>query len=536
MNKKRSLKNKIVLLSIFFILTFMFSIAYFAFQIRGTTFAERRHDAQNVVDTAFSIIVHYEDSYRKGEMTLDEAQKKVLLVIKNLHYSGQNYFWINDTSPKMIMDPVKPELDGTDLSRYQDSKGKYVFMEMANICKEHEGGFVVYWWPKPGSDIPIKKISYVKLFKPWNWIIGSGVYVDDMLVETKSLRYTLGGFFVLLSTFIFFLFYRFFHSVSRPINAVTKGLSSIGANLISASKQVSSASQMLAQATSEQAASLEETSSSLEEMSSMTKNNADNATQADNLMKDANQVVAEAHKSMTDLTASMNEISKSSQDTSRIIKTIDEIAFQTNLLALNAAVEAARAGESGRGFAVVAEEVRNLAKRAAEASKSTADLIENTVKTINEGSEIMIRTNNSFMGVIKKAAHATQLVNEIASASKEQAQGIEQISRVVADMDKIVQQNAANAEESSSASQELEAESQYLKKFINDLKSVVKGVAETTSEPDNQGESFVNKKYASGAESIDTLWSTHRPPQRKKLNKAKDETFKYIDESDFKDF
>ena len=202
----------------------------------------------------------------------------------------------------------------------------------------------------------------------------------------------------------------------------------------------------------------EETSSSLEEMSAMAKHNANSAQQADTFMKDANQVVERGNDSMTHLTASMEEISMASEETSKIIKTIDEVAFQTNLLALNAAVEAARAGEAGAGFAVVAGEVRNLAMRAAEAARNTANLIESTVRKVKDGGDIVAAASDAFAEVTSGAAKVGELVAEIAAASNEQAQGIGQVNMAVAEMDKVVQQDAANAEESASASEEMTAD------------------------------------------------------------------------------
>jgi methyl-accepting chemotaxis protein len=291
-----------------------------------------------------------------------------------------------------------------------------------------------------------------------------------VFLKTVSLVGAIGG--ALLALALGFFITR---SITGPIRRIIAGLNDGAEQVASASSQVSSAGQSLAEGASQQAAAIEETSSSLEEMSSMTKQNAENAQQANSLMGEAKQVVDSANESMGQLTESMGEITRASEETSKIIKTIDEIAFQTNLLALNAAVEAARAGEAGAGFAVVADEVRNLAMRAADAAKNTANLIEGTVKKVKDGSELVNRTNQAFQQVAGSSGKAAQLVGEITAASNEQAQGIDQINRAVTEMDKVTQQNAANAEESAAASEQMNAQAETMKDMVGALVAMVGG-------------------------------------------------------------
>ena len=290
----------------------------------------------------------------------------------------------------------------------------------------------------------------------------------------------------LIIAFISGIFYAAF-SVKTIVGSMKKIISHVsqGAqHTLSVAGQVSSASQSLAAGSSEQAASIEETSSSLEEITSVTKLTAKNALEANNHMQTANQLVAKANRVMNNLTGSMADISKSSEDTHNIVQQIDEIAFQTNLLALNAAVEAARAGEAGSGFAVVADEVRNLAMRAANAAKDTANLIEATVKQIQDGSGLVTETYDAFEEVAATVSKAGELVKEITSATEEQAHRIDQVNHAVIEMDKVTQQNAANAEESAGASEELNVQAEQMKSTVDELGALVgeSGPAATDAE------------------------------------------------------
>jgi len=347
----------------------------------------------------------------------------------------------------------------------------------------------------------------------------------------KTMIMVILGICVLAAIGLAFVIIR---GITKPINRVVEGLLSGSDQVAAASGQVSSASQSLAEGAAEQASSIEETSASLEEISSMTKQNADNAGQAKSLQKEGAHAVNEAGDSMSELTTSMEDISKASEETYKIVKTIDEIAFQTNLLALNAAVEAARAGEHGAGFAVVAEEVRNLAMRSADAAKNTSGLIEGTVAKVKNGSELVKRMNEAFSSVVENSSKVGELVGEIAAASQEQAQGIGQINTAVAEMDKVTQQNAANAEETASASEEMNAQAEQMKVFVKELAALVGG---QVSGAGDQGPGIKNEHRTSNVQ--------HRMLNRKNkqtevaapgAGKVSPDQVIPMEEEDFKDF
>jgi methyl-accepting chemotaxis protein len=265
----------------------------------------------------------------------------------------------------------------------------------------------------------------------------------------------------------------FSYSLSTPIHRVIHSLTDTAEKVSSASFLVSSSSQNLAEKTSQQAASLEETSSSLEEIGSMTKGNASHAQQVDHLSKESSDYLKDANTSMKDLIKNMEETSNASVNVSKIIKSIDEIAFQTNLLALNAAVEAARAGEAGAGFAVVAEEVRNLALRSAEASKNTQAMMSEIIQKIEIGAGLVKETDTKYRESAVKVEKVTELIEEVSNASAEQTKGIERVNQAIAEMDRMTQDNAANAEESASAAVDLKTQAELMGGILDELITIV---------------------------------------------------------------
>jgi methyl-accepting chemotaxis protein/methyl-accepting chemotaxis protein-1 (serine sensor receptor) len=278
---------------------------------------------------------------------------------------------------------------------------------------------------------------------------------------------------VLLAIAAGIVVFRIILGITSSLIKIASELSSGSEQVTSAAMQVSSSSQSLAQGASEQAASLEETSASTHEIVSMTNRNAENSKTAMDLMGLTSQRIVDGNLRLQEMHSSMEQINTSAQKISKIIKTIDEIAFQTNILALNAAVEAARAGEAGMGFSVVADEVRNLAQRCSQAAKDTAELIEESIHTSNEGSERLGKVAEAISGITEEAEKVKVLVAEVSLSSQEQSRGLQQINKAVQEMEQVTQRTAAGAEQGAAAGEELSAQSHELSALVRTLNALI---------------------------------------------------------------
>jgi len=325
------------------------------------------------------------------------------------------------------------------------------------------------------------KMAAFQTYEKLGWIVAATVDNSEIYASANRMR-NLGILMTLISvlvigTVVFFVA----RSVSKPINRIIENLTAGAEQTADTAGQISNTSQALASETSENAAAVEETSASLQELSAGVKINADNTEEIMRRMDHAKEIVSRGVSSMDDLGEAIGNIKASADETAKIVKTIDEIAFQTNLLALNAAVEAARAGEAGKGFAVVAEEVRNLAQRAAAAAKDTSTLIEASISHSEAGVTVTGTSRKAFTETAESSSEVAILVAEVATATRQQTDGIDQITVAVSQMDQVTQNSAANAEESAAAAEELNAQAVDLHRAVASLKALVTGNEEEAS-------------------------------------------------------
>jgi methyl-accepting chemotaxis protein len=426
-------------------------------------------------------------------MSREQAQMLARQAIAPLRYEGSEYFWINDMQPRVVMHPIKPELDGKDVGDLKDPSGLALFKAFVETVRKSGKGFVAYQWPKPGSDKPVDKISYVQGFEPWGWVIGSGIYIGDLRdALMQRLAWILAWVVIatLPACYLFLSFYRVMDGglkeTRRHLRAITDGdltstpspwgkdeaaqlmldlramqdslrsmvlrVRASSDDIVHSSKEIANGAMDLSSRTESAAASLEQSAASMEQIASTVKSTSSHTDEASRVAHHNAEAAAQGGRVMAEVVHTMEGIRASSARIGEIIGTIDGIAFQTNILALNAAVEAARAGEQGRGFAVVASEVRSLAQRSAAAAREIKALIGTSVEQVESGTAVVRKAGVTIEDIVASSQRVNALLGEVATGAREQTLGIGQIGQAVQELDRVTQQNAALVEQTAAAS------------------------------------------------------------------------------------
>ncbi len=490
--------------------------ACFLLSERGLIEDERGSGVRQAVELATSVVEHYRQAAAAGTIDEPDAKRAALATLKALRYSGQEYIFVNDMTPRMLMHPIKPELDGQDLRAHTDPNGLHLFVAMVDVVKKDGAGFVAYLWPKPGQDAPVPKISYVKGVPAWGWVVGSGVYTDTIGAIFWPRVAWFSGATLVLSAILMLFGLSLSRSIARPMARAVSVARTVAAGdlttvievrghdetahllgalremngslnsivgevdtgiqaIASASAQIAAGNHDLSNRTEQQAGSLEETASSMEELTGAVQQNAAHARHANTLASQAADVAVRGGEVVQQVVQTMDSINASSRKIVDIIGVIDGIAFQTNILALNAAVEAARAGEQGRGFAVVASEVRSLAQRSAAAAREVKALIDDSVSKVDAGSALVYHAGATMQEIVASVRQVNGIIGEITAASAEQEAGISQVNRAIAEMDGVTQKNAALVEEAAAAAESMRLQAERLSEVVGVFKVAAAG-------------------------------------------------------------
>ena len=466
--------------------------------LRSQLLTDRQEKVRNLVEVAQATVSLYEKQATDGKLSDDDAKKLAIEAVRAMRYDKVEYFWINDPNAVIVMHPIKPELDGKDMSGFKDKNGKAIFVEFARMVKDKGAGFVDYVWPKPGFDTEVPKISYVMGTERWHWVIGSGIYLDDVdaLFRHNAMELLLwilliGGFVAVSlilvgryvirtiggdpqtasqvtrriasgdlttevpcapndSTSLLAGMKAMQQTLRRMIEEIVAGaeqLSTASGQLLQASEEVAKRSQQQSESASSMAAAVEEMTVSIDQVGENAREAHSISVQAGDLSNQGTEVVRNAAEEMNRIASAVQssatvieELGRQSDQITQIVNTIREIADQTNLLALNAAIEAARAGEQGRGFAVVADEVRKLAERTSQSTTEITGMVERIQKGTHDAVD-------SMEAGVRQAGNGVELAGRAGASIGEIRDGALRVVKVVnAISDSIREQGAVSSD------------------------------------------------------------------------------------------
>lgn len=496
MLKGRGIKFKIILNSFLSIIIFSIFLVWISNIYWNSLMANKKYTLQDIVQVGKTITAYYIDLEKKGTLSREDAQSRAKEVINTIRYSGSEYLFITNTKAHQVLNPVKPELSGKDMSEFKDPNGLKLFVEIANLAKNSGTGFIEYMFPKAGSTVPAKKLSYINYFPEWDWIVGTGLYLDDISNSMAQFLQVLlfGCLFCIVTFIVVGLFFA--NSVVKPLAEVCESLVTASSSLMHKSIDLKASSSSVKQYSKEQEESIQTTAAAISEITSMIGKTTELTGNSAELANVISGKAGQGEISMKDLIASMQGIQEASSKLQEIeviineieekTKVINEIVSKTQLLSLNASIEAARAGEHGKGFAVVAEEVGNLAHMSGKSSGEIQTLLQKsreevqrilvqTIQKVEEGQKRTVKVAEAFSDIVNGVKDINLQMGQISEATKEQEIGVKQIANAMGKLDQLALKNTSESDNSLKSTEDISHESEHLNQIVDKTEVVIYG-------------------------------------------------------------